>query len=481
MASVALAFACANPDPEPATTAEGVYPATYTQAQIAYDFGIFRAALEEAHPGLYRYRSKEQIDAVFAQAAASLESVHSEGDLYLVLGRVVAAIGDGHTRLRLSAGHEAYLNGRPTFLPFKLRLIERRAYLWRDYSEDRANLIGSEIVAMNGMPMDQVLSGMLGFFSSDGTNVTGKYKDLEGTLMFGLLYQLVHGPTEAFELELRPAGADSIVTATVAAVSESVIDQRYEERYAEDQRDNLELTMIEGSPRIAVIRISGFFGDDYEQFLAGAFSRIGAQGVEHLILDLRDNGGGRDMYGSMLLSYLTDEPFAYYHSLQINGPEFEIMKFSQNPSYSVPEEEFELRDDGYYLTPAAHDNLNIQQPREPHFDGAVYALISGASFSATSEFLAGLYQNRDAVYIGEESGGGQYGNTSGSTAVITLPHTKMRVNVPLIRYNSAIEGYEPTDRGMIPDHEVYLTQQDVLDGSDSVLEFTLELIRQSED
>jgi hypothetical protein len=57
----------------------------------------------------------------------------------------------------------------------------------------------------------------------------------------------------------------------------------------------------------------------------------------------------------------------------------------------------------------------------------------------------------------------------------------MRLNVPLIRYNSAVSGYEPTDRGMIPDHEVHLTQQDVLDGSDSVLEFTLELIRQSGD
>jgi hypothetical protein len=88
-----------------------------------------------------------------------------------------------------------------------------------------------------------------------------------------------------------------------------------------------------------------------------------------------------------------------------------------------------------------------------------------------------LYQNRAATYIGEESGGGHYGNTSGNTAVITLPHTKMRINVPLYRYNSAVEGYEPTDRGMIPDHEVHLTQQDVLDGSDSVLEFALELIR----
>lgn len=257
---------------------------------------------------------------------------------------------------------------------------------------------------------------------------------------------------------------------------ESEINQ---ERYAEQGAENLELRVIEGPPSAAVIRIGGFFGDDYEQFLADAFGQIDEQGIEHLILDLRDNGGGRDMYGSMLFSYLTDEPFAYYESLQINGPELEIMRYSQNPSYSVPEEEFEQRDGGYFLTPLAHDNLKIQQPRGPRFGGKVYALISGASFSATSEFLAVLYQNREATYIGEESGGGQYGNTSGDTAVITLPHTKMRLNVPLNRYNSAVEGYEPTDRGMIPNHEVHLTQEDLVDGSDSVLEFALELIRRS--
>jgi hypothetical protein len=262
------------------------------------------------------------MDAAFEAAAGSLASVQSERDLFPVLGRVVAAIGDGHTRLRLSQGHEDFLDGSPTFLPFKLRLIEGRAYLWRDYSEDRADLLGSEVIAMNGTPMTEVLSEMVSLFSSDGSNVTGKYKDLEGTRTFGFLYQLLFGPTETFELELRPVGGEATTTTTLDAVTEGVINQRYEERYEADQLENLELTLLEGSPGIAVIRIGGFFGDDYEQFLAGAFSRIAAQDIEHLILDLRDNGGGRDMYGSMLLSYLVDEPFAYYESMQINGPEF---------------------------------------------------------------------------------------------------------------------------------------------------------------
>ena len=51
----------------------------------------------------------------------------------------------------------------------------------------------------------------------------------------------------------------------------------------------------------------------------------------------------------------------------------------------------------------------------------------------------------------------------------------VRFDVPL----PAVEGYQPTDRGMIPDHEVHLTQQDLVDGSDSVLKFTLELIAES--
>jgi hypothetical protein len=46
-----------------------------------------------------------------------------------------------------------------------------------------------------------------------------------------------------------------------------------------------------------------------------------------------------------------------------------------------------------------------------------------------------------------------------------------------MRYTCAVSGYEPTDRGLIPEHEVTPTIEDLLAGRDPALDFALELAR----
>ena len=81
---------------------------------------------------------------------------------------------------------------------------------------------------------------------------------------------------------------------------------------------NLQLTFPEDPPGTAVIRIGGFFGDDYETFLKNAFEQINEREIEHLVIDLRNNGGGQDTYGSML--YSTGGPMRRCGSNRSSGP-----------------------------------------------------------------------------------------------------------------------------------------------------------------
>jgi hypothetical protein len=48
-----------------------------------------------------------------------------------------------------------------------------------------------------------------------------------------------------------------------------------------------------------------------------------------------------------------------------------------------------------------------------------------------------------------------------------------------MKYSSAVEGYTPVDRGLIPDIEIEPSIEDVLVGHDTVLEYTLRMIRES--
>jgi hypothetical protein len=62
---------------------------------------------------------------------------------------------------------------------------------------------------------------------------------------------------------------------------------------------------------------------------------------------------------------------------------------------------------------------------------------------------------------------------------LTLPNTKIRVLIPMIRYTMAVSGY-PKNRGIIPDYPVSPTIEDLLNDKDTVMEFTFDLIKQNQ-
>ncbi len=98
--------------------------------------------------------------------------------------------------------------------------------------------------------------------------------------------------------------------------------------------------------------------------------------------------------------------------------------------------------------------LKMQKPKRNSFSGKVYVLINGGSFSVTSEFASVAHYLKRAVFIGEETGGGYYGNNSGTFVIVTLPNSRMNVGIPMLAYYTAVKNYPYPDRGIIPDHEV---------------------------
>jgi hypothetical protein len=61
-----------------------------------------------------------------------------------------------------------------------------------------------------------------------------------------------------------------------------------------------------------------------------------------------------------------------------------------------------------------------------------------------------------------------------------LPHTGLRIRIPIRCYSLAVENPQHPDRGVIPDYQVEPSISDVLQNVDRELEFTLNLIRQNE-
>jgi C-terminal processing protease CtpA/Prc len=457
----------------------------FTIEQFQQDFRIFRNALEEGHAGLYRYTPKEEMDEHFATIQKQLDRPHTEYDFYRLLAPLIGHIHDGHTRISLSASLEDFLAWQPILFPFNLRFIGKKVYLFRNYSEKDEITMGSELLSIDGYPVSEIIQQMLPFVPHDARIETAKYRRLESTSNFGALLSLLNGRHPSFTITYKEFGSQDEKTITVASIKAAELNTIFASRYPEAQRERPPI-QLEYKENIGILAVRTFSSDafrsakiGYPTFLKNAFQELEKRNTRHLIIDLRDNGGGDDAYGKILFQHLIDKPFQYYAHLRMNQSEFSFLEYT-----NVPQEQrnrfasrLKKNDEGTYDL-LFHPNLGEQKPIPPVFKGKVYVLINGNSFSGTGECTSLMNHHQVATFIGEECGAGYYGNTSGFMPLLTLPNTQIRVRIPMLRYTMAVSGY-PEDRGIIPDYPVSPTIEDLVNGKDTVMEFSLDLIRKN--
>jgi enterochelin esterase-like enzyme len=451
--------------------------------ELLADFRIVRRALDEAHGGIYRYTSKAELDRLFNRGEESLRKPLSVLEFYRVLAPVVAAIKCGHTGVYLPKDFMKTYTATNGILPLQVRVLAGKVYVWRDLSGAPASLTGKEIRSINGVPASTIVEKMPTATSGDGDIQTNRMWRLGGWTFSSELLALL-GLRGPYDLGLWDAKKREINVRLVGA-ARTRLEEMARARFPQDQgpRTAAELTFLDQG-MIAVMRIHAFGGivdaerkKTLREFYQESFGAMNKRGTKTLVLDVRDNGGGEDELGKLLLSYLLDRPFTYYDRLVINALEFPtLQQYANCPK--VPKDRVEPMPNGKYRAREhSHPNLGLQQPGRPTFQGRVLMLINGGCFSTTAEFLSVAHYRKRATFIGEESGGGYYGNTSGPVPALTLPHTKLVVYVPLVAYYLAVNGQEAAGHGVLPDHPVHYTIEELLAGEDKELTLALDLAR----
>ena len=120
------------------------------------------------------------------------------------------------------------------------------------------------------------------------------------------------------------------------------------------------------------------------------------------------------------------------------------------------------------------------KPRKKHhFDGKIYLLTGGNSFSATTLVLKAVQGQPNVKIIGEETGGGAYGNTAWMIPDVKLPETGVRFRLPKFRLVMD-KDLVKTGRGVMPDIFVRATPEYILRGVDPKIEVVKEMIKKSQ-
>jgi C-terminal processing protease CtpA/Prc len=286
-----------------------------------------------------------------------------------------------------------------------------------------------------------------------------------------------------YSIAFLPPGIKDVKTIKCKGLTQDQLNRTFEKRYPEAAQNKppIELEYNGNIPILTIHTFGGGYnkaGISYPEFLKNAFTQFHEKNVKNLVIDLRDNGGGRDEYGKILCAYLMDAPFQYYKHLEVKQNKHSFWSHTNSPDGEKElAQRIKKNNRGTYDV-WKHPNLGIQQPFKPTFKGNIFILINGRSFSATGECTSVIHYHKKARFVGEECGAGYYGNTSGFGAILTLPNTRLRLRMPMVKYAMAVSGYPP-DRGIIPDYPVAPKMSDLLNGKDTEMEFLLALIQKT--
>ncbi|WP_423736849.1 S41 family peptidase [Chitinophaga caseinilytica] len=459
LAAGLMAATVARALPATQDSLKNITPApVFTPVQLAEDYQVFSSALREAHAGLYRYTSRTEMDALLGKGAAGIRKGMTELEFFRFLYPILANIKDGHTKLhRQNRPDDWYAFHQTGLFPLRLYIRDGRAFVTGGGIE-----AGAEVLKINGQPLSSIIKKLSDIVLSDAGGQSAKFRELEK--FFAGYYATFFGPRSEFEIQYKEVMGKRVTRKlegiTVAQLPPLPVP------------DTPAFRLSWPEEKTAFLRISGFH--EMPGFIPAAFAEIKSKGADRLIIDLRDNEGGTDRMGVQLLSYLAKQPFHYYQKLTVAGiGPYSFAQYATFPPGMENLKQFIQKvGDEYHFT--ASEGLGEKQPAaENVFSGKVCILQNGGSFSVTGEFAAAA-RAMGIKTVGDESGGGRTGNTSGGFAIVTLPHSKLTLAVPLMGYY--MHGAEAGPGGVPADVTVLPTVRDVLEGRDVVFQEALKML-----
>lgn len=455
---------------------------TLSPSSMLEDFDILRKAIQEAHGGLYRYADSVTINKLFTDERARLQSPRSKQEFIAAISTTLANLRDGHMRLEYDEQTNVQI-AQARMLPLRLVAQGSKLFvLFNDTRDDQAIVPGMEIISVNGRPAEDLLTAMLSKVSGDGFIQTGKLFLLGRN--FAMYYWLFTDQGEIFDIEARdPAGrvvkavlegvasADRSANRNANPVNASAL------KYVPQARSKNILVQFHDNNSIASISIRGFEGATFTEELDSVFRSVQQRKTTAVILDLRGNGGGVDTYGAYLVSQFTDKPFRYFDRIHLRDINPSFTTFRSQTLEDLKSETTADPKGGFLVTHGLHPGVGIQQPGKYPFKGKLIVLLNGGTFSTAADVTAVLHNMKRGVFVGEESGGGYDGNTSGTNARVILPNSKLSVKVQMYDYYNAVTS-KVKGRGTIPDHGITNSISEVVRGTDAQLTEAFKLARQ---
>lgn len=478
----------------------------FSQARMKKDFEIFKEIRLKANSGLYKYRTKEEIDSIYNWADQQIENSSTYIDFYNIICQLTDFEGSLHNSTSLQKKYSDRLREEyDGYFPYPIKWIDDK---WLINYENGEIPLGSEIISINGIPILEIIENLYKYYTTDGQNITGKRIGIR--THFAKYFRFHYGQQASFNVVFKRKYPDEIESKTLQSVGykdyynnfNNRHSKTYDQIYYADLKDNQKYKYKQIDAKTGILTIYTFaMGNEttqehktYLAFLENTFEQIKAEKLINLIVDIRQCGGGTDPNDVVTYSYLTQRKFQESKQVWISFNKVPLLKHFDIsvPKFLRPlgvgkynrrfKKRFPIEKDEKYFISDEENEMQIREPNKNAFTGNIYLLISPAVASAGSLFAAMVAGDENTTVIGEETMGGYYGHNGHTSFGYVLPKSKIITDFSIdnIEQDVPEKSNQFYNRGIIPDFEVSQTYQDFLDHKDTQMEYTLELIKTKE-
>lgn len=450
------------------------------------DLFILWSAIKELHPGYGIYTPPDTLQNIYNKTYLSFGTPLSEGEFIDHVYPFLCQLKCGHTQIEHSAGYKS-ASAAP-HLPFEVLVKHHRAWITNSQTKELAT--GDEIIKMNNIPVSEIITHGHDLYCGDGYNETFKelflseYDGFEDACNkyyhWSCPYQIALHTKQG---ELRTVNVNPITGSPLQTQAAKPIDN-YANWTESKNTGRLPLRFLNNSSTASFTVKTFEYGDTliYKE----AFKQIHQKGIKNLIIDMRHSTGGDIRIAIRLLSYLADAPYNIINDTKSRIPNPALSHFvkyfdtSRTNGFNQGFQPANKEGTWYHInTKPVFGKVYGPLPlsKTDHFNGNLFVLIDGATFSSAALFTSALkVQRKNLKFIGRETAGTEEGCNGMTIQKLTLPNTKIVVDFPWMRVVSAAKK-STFGHGIMPDNTVDYSPEDIISKRDRDLEKALSLIK----
>lgn len=421
----------------------------FSVSQLNRDFKIAEEVLKNTHPSLYWYTAADSMEMIISLSKEKIQDSMTADDFqWKIIAPMLHHIRCGHTSVSPGKTAKKWMikHPKPRFPLHVKYWNDSLVVLANDHKQDSIFKRGTIILSINDIPVSDIVKQMHNVLPLDGyaslaneVRISNRFQSLYGQLFglrekYGIKYLDQHGSVHTDTAYLFYPEKGSNIKGKLETKSEKkskIQTKKKRERKIEQYRS----LKFDSSGLFATMQLNSFERGRLHGFFHKSFKDLSDKKTPNLILDLRSNGGGYVHHSTRLTKYISRKSFrvadSAYASIRHTRPYWR--HFNSWLFQDIGLRLMAGARRGNHFPAHSYEKKWFKPMKKNHFDGQVYVLISGPTFSASTLFANAIKGQPGITLIGEETGGGHYGNSGIIIPTFTLPNTRLQIRYPLFR------------------------------------------------